>query len=302
VLAFEGDERRGRRDAGLSGEDRRRRVLEPADAEGAIDEADRPVATCDPPVPFAHVADEDRVELEVHRVHLAEVSVADQCVARADERRRVGVALRTVTVSLGHQVGRGEERQLLEAAVASDGLEMHRETVVAALREDFPQGELEPDGVLVALGPEVGVDRELRPVLFAHCFDRVGSHGLHLLVDIAEVLVDDRRPDLAQQRRRVVEDVLHAVHGVAEEGDLRPPQLGHRPRRSRPCLERGEELRRTPLVGDHRVRQSCSQQRVRLILRSVDSLVVREVVHRPRRAHDRLRLNVREQQRKRILL
>ena len=157
-----------------------------------------PVAARDLPVALAHVADQDRVELVVHRVHLAEVGVADQRLRGAHQRRRDRVALGGVAVAVGHQVGGGEQRQLLEAAVAADRLEVRRERPVAPLVEQSPDRELHPRRVGVGLPRELGVDVEQLGVARDHLVDlRVGDF-LHAGVQVAEALVDHRRPDRAQ--------------------------------------------------------------------------------------------------------
>ena len=98
VLALERDERGGRGDAGLGREHRRRRIRQPSDPELAVDQLDRPVLARDLPVALPHVADQHRVELPVHRVHLAEVSISDQRLRGTHQRRRVRVALGGIPV------------------------------------------------------------------------------------------------------------------------------------------------------------------------------------------------------------
>ena len=132
-LALDRHQRGGRRDSGLGREHRRRRIVQAADAERAIDQLHRTVLARDLPVPLAHVADEHRVKLPVHRVHLAEVGIADHRLGGAHQRRRVRVALGREPVAVGHQVRGGEQRQLPEAAVVAERVEVEREPVVAAV-------------------------------------------------------------------------------------------------------------------------------------------------------------------------
>ncbi len=108
VLALECNQRRCRGRTGLRGEHRRRRIIEATYAERSIDESDGAVGTRDAPVAFTHMTDEYRVEFVVHCVHLAEVCIANQGVARADECRGVGVALGAVAVAIGHHVRGGK--------------------------------------------------------------------------------------------------------------------------------------------------------------------------------------------------
>ena len=93
------------------------------------------------------------------------MGVPDQGLGGAHQARRVGIALRRIAVAVGHQVGRGQQRQLLEAAVASDRVEVGREPVVALLLEQITQRELEANGVDVRGVWQRGVDLEPAAVL-----------------------------------------------------------------------------------------------------------------------------------------
>ena len=93
AIAAEREERGDRRRPRLVLEEDRRRVGQPADAERPLDQARLAVRARDAPVALAHVAHEDRVAGEVHRVHLGEVRVAEQLVPGRDQRRGERVAL-----------------------------------------------------------------------------------------------------------------------------------------------------------------------------------------------------------------
>ena len=54
-------------------EEERRRILEPADPEASLDQAYRLVPARERPVSLSHVAHQERVAREVHRVHLGEL-------------------------------------------------------------------------------------------------------------------------------------------------------------------------------------------------------------------------------------
>ena len=184
-----------------------------------VDEPDRAVAARDLPVALAHVAHEHRVELEVHRVELAEVGLAEQRLRRAHQRQRVRVALGGVPVAVGHQIGCRQQRQLLEAPVPADRVEVRGEAPVALLLEQAAQRDLVAHRVGVRLAGQGGVDLEPLRVLGDQRVDLLLADLLHQRVEPAEILGDDLRTQPPQHRGRVIEDVAHTVHRVAEQGD-----------------------------------------------------------------------------------
>src|SRR3954447_86313 len=119
-------------------EEERRGIVQPADAERALDEAYGTVLAGQGPVALAHVAHEDRVPREVHGVHLGELGLAEQVLRGGHERRRDGVALGGERVAAGHQARGGRQRQAREAAVLGDGAEVRRVGAGAARGEGPP--------------------------------------------------------------------------------------------------------------------------------------------------------------------
>ncbi len=186
-----------------------------------------PVRAGDPPVALPHVAYQDRVPLPVHRIHLGEVGLADHGLSRAHQRSGIGVALGGVAVALRHQVGGREQRQLLEAPVPAEGLEVEGEAPVTALGEQRQKRELEPGGVLMAFAREIGRHFETLVLLRDQHVDLRGADVLDTLHEPTQILVDDRGTHAAQEDRRVIQDVAHSVHGVAEQRDAGAAQLGH---------------------------------------------------------------------------
>ena len=144
------------------------------------------------------------------------MGVADHGLRGAHQRRRIGVALCGVAIAVRHQVGGGEQRQLLETPVSAKGVEVEGEPLVGLVLEQRAQRQLEPGRVQVSLPRQVGRDREAVVVRGDQRLGLTLGDALHPRDQVAQVLVDNRRPQRSQERRRVVEDVAHPVHGVAE--------------------------------------------------------------------------------------
>ena len=119
--------------------------------------------------------------------------------------------------------------------------------------------------------------RELRRVARENRLDRFRRGAANALGQRTEVEADHERPNPPQVGRRVVADVTHPVHRVSEQRDLRPPQRGDRLGRGGPIGERGGELIRAPLTGDDGERAPDPDQRVGLVLRAMDALVIGQV-------------------------
>ena len=249
------------------------------------------------PVAFAHMADQHGVELPVHRVHLAEVSVADHRLGGAHQRGRVRVAFGGVPVAVGHQVGSRQQRQLFEAPVASDRVEVEREPGVVAVTQHLADRHLQACRIRMLLAREPGIELEDVRVTRQHRVDVGVGDGGQARHQTAEILADDRRSDLAQQRRRVIQDVAHPVHRVAEQRDPGAPQPGHRLRCPRPVGERARECLRPPVAGDHRERLTGAHERVGLVLGAVDPLVIGQIRHVPGGGDRTLGLDVGQQHR-----
>ncbi len=116
------------------------------------------------PVALAHVAHQDRVRGEVHRVHLGELRLAEQRAGGRHQRGRERVALGPVAVALGHQAGGGGQRQAPEAPVLGDRAEVRRVRAVAAVAQHPLGAELHPRVLDALLAPTAaGRSRTARP-------------------------------------------------------------------------------------------------------------------------------------------
>ena len=249
--------------------------------ERALDEPDGAIVARQRPVALAHVAHQDRVAREVHRVHLGELRVAQQLAPGHHQRRGQRVALGAVAVALGHEARRGGERQAREAAVLGDGVEVGRVGAVAALAQQRLQAELHARVVLALVVLQARVDLEARVLVGHQRAHVVVADGLRRAVQRSRRERVDLGPERAQQRVDVDADVAHAVHRVAEDGHLQRAPARDRGGRPRPVADRLDERVGVPVVGDDVERAPGADHGVGRVLRAVDALVVGQVGHVP---------------------
>jgi len=243
------------------------------------------------------MAQQGCVAIEVHRVHLGEMRIPDQHVPGSDQHGAAWIAFRPEPVALCHQRRGRRQRQELEPAVLANRAEVGRIGRIAALVQDLLERDLVARRLLALLGAQPGVDLEPLVFLVDHRFDLRRGRGLHGAVEIAGRDHAQLWPQLAQHRGFIHADVAHAIHRVAEDGDLHPPQGADRGRGARPVLEGALEFRRLPVIGDDRQGHPGPHQGIGLILSAVDALVIGHVAHVPLVGDVALRLGVRQHQR-----
>ena len=151
----------------------------------------------------------------------------------------------------------------------------------------------------MALAGEVRRHLERLPVAGQQRFHIGVGHRVDPAHQSTEILGEHGGADSPQHRGRVVADVPHPVHRIAQQGDPRAPQRRDRLGGPGPVLEAALELPRAPVTRDHRERDAGTHKRVRLILRAMDALVVGQIGHVPRRGDRTLGLDVGQQQRHR---
>ena len=205
---------------GLVLEEERRRVFEAADPEASLDQPHRPVRAGERPVALAHVAHQERVAREVHRVHLGELRRPEQRLRRRHQRGGHRVALGRVGESLRHQARGGREREALEAPVLGDRAEVRRVRAVPALAQDPLEPDLHARVILALAARQSRIDLEAAVLVFEQLRHGVGLDLGGGAMERARRERVDPRAERGEQGVHVDADVAHAVHRVAE--DRRP--------------------------------------------------------------------------------
>ena len=292
AIALQRDQRGQRGRPRLVLEQERGRVGQPPDAQRPLDQLHRPVGPGDLPVALAHVALQDRVRGEVHRVHLGEVRVADQHVPGGDQAGGEHVAFGRVPVALGHQRRRRGQRQPGEPAVFADRVEVRGVGAEPPFVQDLLDRHLHPGVVRPLLSGKPRVDLEVLVLEGDDRGDRVVAGLLHAAPQVALRDRDDRRAEGPDQRVLVDPDVAHLVHRVAEDGDLELLPRGGRGRRAGPAPDVGPERGALPVIGQHGEPLPGPDHGVGRVLRAVHALVVGHVGHVPGGRHAGFRLDV----------
>ncbi|MPM66571.1 hypothetical protein SDC9_113481 [bioreactor metagenome] len=281
--------------------DRRRWVAKSSFVEHAIHQKRFAILAAGFPVPLPCVAEQDRVPLKIHHVHLGKIRHSAERMHGGDHRGAACVALRRVAVAFRKQVTRRKQRQLVISPVRAKLLEVRGVARVTVALHILFEPQIEPHRIGVPFRRHRRVNLEY----LSFQRDPLSNRILRNLLDKARYasngIIDELRPQLAEKRHVVRNHVAHARE-LADDADahrLHPPH-GLR-RRAKVREERGE-FAVHPAARIIGAGNSRAQQRVCVVLRAVDPLIDREF-QLLKIVPDRLiRLDERERERQAVFL
>ncbi|MPM98220.1 hypothetical protein SDC9_145404 [bioreactor metagenome] len=266
--------KRGQRRApNLRCKHQRRRILQAALPEIAVDQAGLYVLAMGCPISLARMAEADSVLLKIHHVHLGEVAAAvAEHVRRGNHRDADKISLRRITKPVRHQLRGGIERKLAESPVVAKDIKLRCERAKALLREPALEAEIQFYGLRMALITELGIHDKRRMILFNLRVDLLFCDFLHAGVDGANGVVTDFHTDILIIGHVVDQDIAHAAH-AAEHADLHLPQRAVGLRRAGKILHKAHEARVMPLPCEKLTGEAAADDHIRVVLRAVDPLV-----------------------------